>query len=157
MEPSMRETFAFHLNAPVDEVFDLCADFKTLTPILSPGTEIAEVTPGPVGVGTAFSYVDRRSGIVGRSEVLEYSPPHTFRVVTVANGFRPHTTVTVVEAADGGGSTVRVYSDGKPYAPSRWLRPFSWIAAPLLRRALAKANDRFVKFARETLEAKPAR
>ena len=149
----MRETLTFHINAPVDAVFDFCADFKTLTPILSPGTEITEMSPGPIGVGTSFRYVNDRHGIVGQSEVVQYSPPHTFVVETRANGLGPFRTVTVVDPAEGGGSTVHHYSNAKPFIPARWLRPFAWMFAPLLRKPVARINARYVEFARQTLEA----
>jgi len=152
MQPSMRETMRFHVNAPVDRVFDLVADFEATFPVISRRTRITDVSPGPVGLGTVVHYVNDRFGIVGQTEVVQYAPPHTLGLLTVANGGRPFTTVTVIEAAEAGGSTVRIYSNGKPYMLSRWLQPFTWMFAPIVRKVTAKANDRYVRFARERLE-----
>jgi polyketide cyclase/dehydrase/lipid transport protein len=153
MAGEMRETMAFHVNAPVDRVFDFCADFEATAPVLSRQTRITEMSPLPVGVGTVIHYVNDRFGLVSRAEVVAYSPPHTFTVVTETNGHGPFTSQTVVESAEGGGSTVRVYNDGKPFALSTWMRPFIWMFAPVVRKAMAKATDRYVEFARKTLEA----
>jgi hypothetical protein len=152
MDPSMRETMAFTVNAPVDRVFDFVADFEAATPVLSPGTRITGRSPGPVGLGTVFHYANDRFGIVGRTEVVQFAPPHTIGVTTTANDLGPFTNVTVVEAADAGGSTVRIYSNAKPFIPTRWLRPFAWMFGPLLRRPLANVNARYAEFARQTLE-----
>ena len=147
----MRE-MTFRVNAPTDKVFDFCADFEATTPVLSPGTKITEVSPGPIGVGTVVRYVNDRFGLVGQTVVVEFSRPHTLVVETVANGYGPYTTTTVVEAAENGGSTVHIYSNAKTFIPTRWMRPFAWILAPLLRKPIARAHARFVELARKTLE-----
>ena len=152
MAGDMRNTMTFHVNAPADRVFDFCTDFGATAPVLSRSTKVTEISPGPVGLGTVIHYVDERFGIVTRAEVVEYAPPRILTVVTVANGRGPFTTRTVVEPAEGGGSTVRVYNDGKPFALSIWMRPFTWMFGPAIRKAMAKATDRYVAFARKTLE-----
>ena len=148
----MRNTMTFQVNAPPVRVFDFCADFEATAPVLSRSTKITEMSPGPVGLGTVIHYVDERFGIVSRAEVVEYFPPRILTVVTVSNGRGPFTTRTVVEPADEGGSTVRVYSDGQPFALSIWMRPFTWMFGPAIRKAMTKATDRYVAFARRTLE-----
>ena len=148
----MRITMSFHINAPPDRVFDFCADFEATAPVLSRWTKITEMSPRPVGLGTVIHYADERFGIFSRAEVVEYSPPRILTVVTVSNGRGPFTARTVVEPAEGGGSTVRVYNDGKPFALSIWMRPFTWMFRPAIRKAMAKATDRYVAFARKTLE-----
>jgi hypothetical protein len=153
MAGEMRETMAFHVNAPVDRVFDFCADFEATAPVLQQRLRVTEISPMPVGMGTVIHYVNDRFGIVGRAEVVEFSPPRTLTVLTVANRRGPFTTKTIVEPAEGGGSTVRVYSDGRPFALSIWMRPFVWMFAPVVRKATAKATERYEQFARKTLEA----
>jgi hypothetical protein len=106
-------------------------------------------------VGTVIRYAHERFGFVGRTEVVEYSRPHTLVVETVVNGRGPFRTVTVVEAAEDGGSTVRSSSNAKPFIFTCWMRPFAWMFAPLLRKSEAKANARFVELARKTLEPRP--
>jgi hypothetical protein len=151
MELSMRETMVFTVNAPVDRVFDFCADFEATTPVLSPETEVTQVPSGEVGVGAVFRFVHHPTRMVGRSEIVEYAPPHTLRVVTDW-GRGPFTTLTTVQAAEGGGSLVRVYNDAKPITIWRWMQPFSWVFRPFLRGVVAKANARYVEFARQRLE-----
>jgi hypothetical protein len=143
---------AFQVNASVDRVFDFCADFEATAPVLSRRTKVTEISPVPVGVGTVIHYVNERFGLISRAEVVEFSPPHTFTVLTVTNGRGPFTSRTIVEPAEGGGSTVRVYNDGKPFALSIWMRPFIWMFTPAIRKVMAKATDRYVEFARKTLE-----
>ena len=151
----MRETMSFTVNAPVDRVFDFVADFEAATPVLSPGTKITDVSPGPIGLGSVFHYTNDRFGIAGRTEVVQFAPPHTMGVTTTANDLGPFTTMTIVEAAEGGGSMVRMYSNARPFIPTKWMRPFAWMFGPLLRKPVAKANARYVELARRTLE--PAR
>jgi hypothetical protein len=146
---------SFHINAPVDRVFDFCADFEATAHAVSPRTRITEVSPGPLGVGTVVRYANDRFGFVGRTEVVEYSPPHTLVVEAVVDGRGPFRTITVVEAAEEGGSTVHFCSNTKPFIYARWMRPFAWVFAPYLRRVEAKANARFEEAARRALEAGP--
>ena len=75
----VRNTLTVHINAPADRVFDFCADFATHAPVMSPGIEVTEVSPGPIGVGTEFRYV-HPAGLKGRSEIVEYAPPHSDRL-----------------------------------------------------------------------------
>ena len=155
MGRDLREV-TLHIDAPADKVFDFCADFWATSPVLSPGTKITEVSPGPVGVGTVFRYANDRLGLVGRTEVVQYSRPHRLVVETVANEYGPYRTVTVVEAAEDGGSTVHVFSNAKEFIPSRWMLPFAWMLAPMLRKPIARAHARFEELARATLEGPPS-
>ena len=149
----MRNTMTFQIDAPVDRVFDFCADFSTTVPVISPGSEVTQASSGPLGVGSVFLFA-HPTGLKGRAEVVQYSPPHTLKVATDwGNG--PFTTVTLVGVAEGGGSLVRVYNDAKPMTRFRWMQPIAWVFAPFARGIEAKANDRYVEYARKTLEAGP--
>jgi uncharacterized membrane protein len=95
---------------------------------------VAWETPRPLGVGSRLAFV---ASFLGRRleytyEVREHVPGERF-VMSTAEGPFPMETTYTWEDAPGGGTTMKLRNRGEPAG-------FAKVAAPMMARAMARAN-----------------
>ena len=123
-----------HIEAPVEEVFDLVADERT-EPAYNPRIAYAEKTsPGPVGVGSRFLVQPRGMGGRGAMtmEVKEYARPR--RLGTSVRSSYMDTDGGLTFTADDGGTTLRWSWEMRLHGPMRVASPLLHLIGPRWER-----------------------
>jgi hypothetical protein len=102
-------------------------------------------TPPPLAVGTRLAFV---ATFLGRRleytyEVREHAPGERFVMATAEGPFPMETTYTFADA--GGGTRMTLRNRGEPSG-------FAKVAAPVMARAIRRANSQDLKRLKEILE-----
>ena len=107
-------------------------------------------TEPPLAIGSRLSFVATFLGrrLVYTYELREFLPGERLVMSTSEGPFPMETTYTWEDAAEGG-TTMRLRNRGEPSG-------FSRIAAPMMARAMRKANTKDLRRLKEILEASPA-
>jgi uncharacterized protein YndB with AHSA1/START domain len=106
-------------------------------------------TEPPLAVGTRLAFV---ATFLGRRleytyEVREHAPGERFAMATAEGPFPMETTYTFADAA-GGGTRMTLRNRGEPSG-------FAKVAAPVMARAMRRANQQDLKRLKEILEGRP--
>jgi uncharacterized membrane protein len=106
-------------------------------------------TEPPLAVGTRLAFV---ATFLGRRleytyEVREHVPGERFVMATAEGPFPMETTYTFADATDGG-THVTLRNRGEPSG-------FAKVAAPVMARAMRRANQQDLKRLKEILEGRP--
>jgi hypothetical protein len=107
-------------------------------------------SPRPLAVGARLAFVARFLGrrLEYTYEVREHVPGERF-VMSTAEGPFPMETTYTWEDAPGGGTTMSLRNRGRPAG-------FSKIAAPLMARAMLRANRADLRRLKDVLEQRDA-
>ena len=107
-------------------------------------------TEPPLAIGSRLSFVATFLGrrLVYTYELREFLPGERLVMSTSEGPFPMETTYTWEDAAEGG-TTMRLRNRGEPSG-------FSRIGAPMMARAMRKANTKDLRRLKEILEASPA-
>ncbi len=86
-------TIERHIDAPVEKVFDLAADFPNAADRIEAIKRIEMLTDGPVGVGTRFRETRRmfKRDATEEMEVTAFDPPKAYSLGCESCGARYHT------------------------------------------------------------------
>ena len=131
---------------PRDEVFTFAADPANATAWYRNITSVTWITPPPAAVGSQVRFTAR---FLGRT--LEYTyvvraiePGRLFVMATAEGPFPMETTYAWEDAADGG-TVMRLRNRGEPAG-------FASVAAPVMARAMRRANEADLRRLKQLLE-----
>jgi uncharacterized protein YndB with AHSA1/START domain len=135
------------IAGPIEEVFAFLADWEALPTWQPEFLEVARTTPGPLGIGTMFSYVRRVpfGRQRGTMEITDFAPPH--RVAGRADGgpILPSFSWELTER-EAGRTHVRDRLTAEVRAPLSLL-------TPVLRRQFAREGMRHLMEAKRRVES----
>ena len=137
---------SFSSPTPIEVAFDYLSRFST-TAEWDPGVvEARDLTPDPVGVGSAFevisSFLGRRVPL--RYEIVAYDAPHRVVLQAENSSVRSTDTITCEPGADG--STVVSYDAIlEPRGPAR-------LMAPVLSLLFRRIGDRAARGLRASVD-----
>ena len=135
---------------PRDEVAAYACDPDRATAWYENIESVAWRSPRPLAVGTRLAFV---AGFLGRRleytyEVRELVPGERF-VMSTAEGPFPMETTYAFADAPGGRTRMTLRNRGEPAG-------FAKVAAPVMARAMRRANGKDLRRLREILERRPA-
>ena len=104
-------------------------------------------TPRPLAVGSRLAFVARFLGrrLAYTYEVREHAPPDRFVMATAEGPFPMETTYSFQDAGEGA-TRMTLRNRGEPSG-------FANVAAPLMTRAMRRANEQDLERLRELLES----
>jgi uncharacterized membrane protein len=137
------------IEAPRDRVAAFAADPGNATAWYRNIASVEWLSEPPLAVGTKLRFVARFLGRTLRYvyEVREHEPDSRF-VMATADGPFPMRTTYTWEDAPGGGTRMTLRNDGEPSG-------FAAVSAPLMQRAMRRANEGDLRRLKELLEASP--
>lgn len=138
------------INRPLAEVSTYATDPDTATTWYENIKAVEWQTPRPVAVGSQVAFVARFLGrrLAYTYEVRELIPGARLVMSTADGPFPMETTYTWEETADGH-TTMTLRNRDKPSG-------FSTVTAPIMARAMRRANRKDLLRLKEILESRPA-
>ena len=135
------------IDRPRTEVAAFAADPDNVTAWYQNIQSVEWLTPGPLEVGTRLAFVAHFLGrrLAYTYEVLEFVPSKRLRMSTSAGPFPMETSYTWDDTARGG-TRMTLRNRGEPAG-------FSKVAAPLLERAMRRANTKDLARLKQVLES----
>ncbi len=136
------------VDRPVEEVAAYTSDPRNAPEWYANIRSVEVLDPGPLRVGSRARFV---AGFLGRRleytyEVLELVPGERLAMSTAQGPF-PMTTTYAFEPAGEGRTLVTLRNHGEPSG-------FGWVAAPVLRSAMARANTKDLAALKARLESR---
>ena len=127
-------TIEQHIDAPVEKVFELAADFPNAAERIAAIVGIEMLTDGPVGVGTRFAetrMVFKRKA-TEEMEVTAFDPPRGFALGCESCGAGYHTEFRFTP--DGSGTDVRVVFQVQPL--TFLAKAMSFVMRPMMKMCM---------------------
>jgi len=143
-------TTEIEIGRPRDEVAAYASDPDNATEWYANIESVEWETPRPIAVGSRWAFAAR---FLGRRlsyvyEVKEIVPDERFVMATTDGPFAMETTYTWADAP-GAGTRMELCNRGEPSG-------FSRIAAPVMERAVRRANRKDLATLKRILESRPA-
>jgi hypothetical protein len=136
------------ISRPRAEVAEFASNPDNVTAWYQNIESVEWETPAPIGVGTRLAFVAHFLGrrLTYTYEVLEFAPGERL-VMSTSEGPFPMETSYSWEETPSGGTRMTLRNRGEPSG-------FSRVAAPLLTRAMRRANDKDLQRLKRVLEGR---
>ena len=146
-------TASKRLNAPLDTVWEVMADFENAADRIQAIVKLEVLTDGPVGLGTRF----RETRIMFKKEATEemeitvWDPPNSY--TTEADGCGCHYTTVITCEGDGDGTRVTTSMSIVP--TSTFGKIMSALTGWMMKGACAKAFAKDLEDLKAFVESSP--
>ena len=123
------------IDAPAARVFAISSDFENAASRVSGIQSVEVLTDGPVGIGTRFkeTRVIFKREATEEMEVVEFEPPHRYRLLAESCGTRYETDIIVTPDGD---DRCRLEFRMRPEPLTRLAKVLSFVMRPMIKSML---------------------